>query len=123
MHKDHVPTLPAGTHLLGRTDPTPNHGMVLFDPASAPSPETLASDAPLVDLTSIRVLTIQGHPEFTEPIMGTLLDSRVAVLGEELVRDGHLRKGGIPGKVYPDGLTCDGVSKFGKTIWGVLGVV
>lgn len=123
MHRDHVPTSPPRTHLLGSTDVSLNQGMVVFDAASAPPPETLGSDAPHVDLTSIHILTVQGHPEFTESIMSKLLDARVELLGEKLVNDGRLRAGGIPGKHHPDGLACDGVGRVGKVIWGVLGVV
>lgn len=119
MHRDHVPTSPPNAHLLGSTDITPNQGMVIFDPATAPN---LDSDPLQVDLTSIHVLTVQGHPEFTEPIISKLLDARVAILGQEIIRDARLRAGGIPGKYHPDGLACDGVAKVGKVIWGVLGV-
>lgn len=124
MHRDHVPTAPPNARLLGSTDLTPNHGMVIFDPATGPPPpEDLDSGAlPHVRLTSIQVFAVQGHPEFTEPFMSMLLDARVALLGEEVVNDGRLRAGGIPGRHYPDGLACDGVGKVGKVIWGVLGV-
>lgn len=101
--------------------------MVIFDPASEPSlPGDIDSDAdalPHIPLTSIHVLTVQGHPEFTPSFMSMLLDARVQLLGEKSVNDGHLREGGIPGRHYPDGLACDGISKVGKVIWGVLGVV
>lgn len=117
MHKDHVPTSPPDAHLLGSTDVTPIQGMAIFDPASAPF-----ADPPSVALTSIHVLTVQGHPEFTEPIMNKLLDARVGLLGETLVNEARLRAGGIPGRHHPDGLACDGVGRVGKAIWGVLGV-
>ncbi|KAF8132363.1 class I glutamine amidotransferase-like protein [Boletus edulis] len=124
-HLDHVPTCPPNAHLLGLTDVTPNHGMVIFDPASVPILADLDSDAPSlnVPLTSIHVLTVQGHPEFTESIMTALLDARAGILGEKLVKDARLRAGGIPGRSYPNGLACDGVGRVGKVIWGVLGVV
>ena len=95
--------------------------MVIFDPASAPD---LDSDAPRlsVPLTSIHVLTVQGHPECTEPIMSGFLDARADKLGDKLVKEARLRAGGIPGRHYPDGLASDGVGKVGKVIWGVLGV-
>lgn len=114
MHRDHVPTVPPGAHLLAWNDVTPNQGMVVFDTAAVPEH---------IDLTSIRVLTVQGHPEYTEPIMSKLLELRVGLLGEQLARDGQLRAGGLPGKHYPDGLACDGVGRIGKVIWGVLGIV
>lgn len=123
MHRDHVPTIPLNAHLLGSTDVTLNQGMVVFDTASAPSPADLAADAPRVSLTSIHVLTVQGHPEFTEPIVSKVLDARVGILGETLVKEARLRAGGIPGRHHPDGLACDGVGRIGKAIWGVLGIV
>ncbi|KAF8549194.1 class I glutamine amidotransferase-like protein [Imleria badia] len=121
IHRDHVPTVPPNAHLLGSTDVTPNQGMVLFDPASVPA--DLNSDTPSIPLTSIHVLTVQGHPEFTEPIMRMLLDERAEKLGETLVNEARLRAGGVPGRHHPDGLACDGVGRIGKVIWGVLGVV
>ena len=98
--------------------------MVIFDSAATPLPADLASDSdvPSIALTSIHVLTVQGHPEFTEPIVSKMLDARAGLLGEELVNDARLRAGGIPGRQHPDGLACDGVGRVGKAIWGVLGV-
>ncbi|KAI9459060.1 class I glutamine amidotransferase-like protein [Boletus coccyginus] len=123
-HRDHVPTLPPTAHLLGSTDIAPIQGMAIFDPAATPLPADLASDSdvPSIALTSIRVLTVQGHPEFTEPIISKMLGARVGLLGQELVNEARLRAGGIPGRQYPDGLACDGVGRVGKAIWGVLGV-
>jgi len=123
MHRDHVPTSPPNAHLLGSTDLTPNQGMVMFDPASAPTPENLASDAPNIPLTSIHVLTVQGHPEFTPSIVSMTIDARAGIFGEALTNDGRSRAAGIPGKHHPDGLACDGVGRIGKAMWGVLGVV
>jgi hypothetical protein len=120
MHRDHVPMVPPNAHLLGSTHVTPNQGMVLFDPASVPA--DLNSDTPSVPLTSIHVLTVQGHPEFIEPIMRLLLDERAGKLGETLANEARLRAGGVPGRHYPDGLACDGVGRIGKVMWGVLGV-
>ena len=115
MHRDHVPMSPPNAHILGSTDVTANQGMVIFDPTSAPD---LDSDMPRlsVPLTSIRVLTVQGHPEFTESIMSKVLDARVGRLGEGLFKEARLRAGGIPGRHYPDGLASDGAGKVGKVI-------
>ncbi|KAF8549196.1 class I glutamine amidotransferase-like protein [Imleria badia] len=112
MHRDHVPTVPPNAHLLGSTDVTPNQGMVLFDPASVPA--NLDSDTQSVPLTSIHVLTVQGHPEFTEPIMRIVLDARAErhLLGDELVDDALRRLND----------STDGVDKVGRVIWGMLGV-
>lgn len=85
--------------------------MVVFDPAGEPSAEDLESDALHVRLTSIRVLTFQGHPELTEPVMRQLLEEDAEELGKELVDDALSRVG----------LPTD-ADKAGKVIWGVLGV-
>ncbi|KAF9234197.1 class I glutamine amidotransferase-like protein [Melanogaster broomeanus] len=113
MHRDHVPTSPPNSHILGSTSITPNHGMVIFYPWSAPPLEVLNSSSPNVPLSSIHILTVQGHPEFTEPIMSKLIDARVGILGEDLAADGRLRAGGISGR-HHDGLACDGVGTVGK---------
>ncbi|KIJ58062.1 hypothetical protein HYDPIDRAFT_103337 [Hydnomerulius pinastri MD-312] len=122
MHRDHVPTAPPNSHLLGSTTITPNQGMVIFNPSSIPASQTLQSPSPNVDLQSIHILTLQGHPEFTPPIMEKLLDARIHILGEEITNDARKRAGGIPGKQRPDGRACGGVGTVGKAIWGVLGV-
>ena len=85
---------------------------MIFDPASAPLGEDLDSDKPHVRLTSIRALTFQGHPEFTEPVMRMLLEEYAEEFGKELVDDALSRVG----------LPTDGTGKAGKVIWGVLGV-
>ncbi|KAK4150164.1 class I glutamine amidotransferase-like protein [Chaetomidium leptoderma] len=54
MHRDQVFGIPAGAELLAFTDKCPNHGFVI--------PK--------------RVITVQGHPEFTEDIMGEILELR-----------------------------------------------
>ncbi|KAF9234196.1 class I glutamine amidotransferase-like protein [Melanogaster broomeanus] len=120
MHRDHVPTSPPNFHIIGSTSITPNHVMVMFHPWSTPPLEVLNSSSPNVPLSSIHILTVQGHPEFTEPIMSKLIDARVGILGEELAADGRLRAGGIFGRRH-DGQACDGVRTVGKVIWGVLG--
>ncbi|KIK96618.1 hypothetical protein PAXRUDRAFT_825764 [Paxillus rubicundulus Ve08.2h10] len=122
MHRDHVPTSPPHSYLLGSTDNTPNHGMVIFHPWSVPSAEVLNSSSPNVLLSSIHILTVQGHPEFTEPYVSTLIDARVRLIGEEVAADARLRAGGIAGRHHPDGQPCDGVRTVGKVMWGVLGV-
>ncbi|KAF8837399.1 class I glutamine amidotransferase-like protein [Paxillus ammoniavirescens] len=122
MHRDHVPTSPPHSYLLGSTDITPNHGMVIFHPWSAPSAEVLNSSLPNVPLSSIHILTLQGHPEFTEPFVSMLINARVHLIGEELAADARLRAGGIVGRHHPDGQPCDGVRTVGKVMWGMLGV-
>lgn len=122
LHRDHVPTVPSGCHLLGSTAITPNHGFVMFDSKSTPSAESLDSESLSVSLTSIRIFTVQGHPEFTPITVHAVLDARAKILGELVTRDARARADGLPGKPRSDGRACDGVSVVGRTIWGILGV-
>lgn len=122
VHRDHVPTVPSGCHLLGSTAITPNHGYVMFDSKSTPSAESLESESPSISPTSIHILTVQGHPEFTPMIVHAVLDSRAKLFGEAVTRDARTRADGIPGKPRSDGRPCDGVGVVGRTIWGILGV-
>ncbi|KAI5983173.1 class I glutamine amidotransferase-like protein [Pisolithus albus] len=122
LHRDHVPTVPSGCHLLGSTAITPNHGFVMFDSNSTPSAESLDSESLSVSLTSIRIFTVQGHPEFTPITVHAVLDARAKILGEVVTREARTRADGLPGKPRSDGRACDGVSVVGRTIWGILGV-
>ncbi|KAI6121225.1 class I glutamine amidotransferase-like protein [Pisolithus sp. B1] len=122
LHRDHVPTVPSGCHLLGWTAITPNHGFVMFDSKSIPPAELLDSESPNVPLTSIRIFTVQGHPEFTPMIVHAVLDARAKLLGAPVTHDARTRADGLPGKPRSDGRACDGVSVVGRTIWGILGV-
>ncbi|KAH7912885.1 class I glutamine amidotransferase-like protein [Hygrophoropsis aurantiaca] len=74
VHRDHVPSIPTsqGFYSLGSSPLTLNQGMVKFStPTTAPE---LASPSAL--LTNIRVLTLQGHPEFTAALVCTVADVR-----------------------------------------------
>lgn len=86
--------------------------MVIFDPASATLPADLDSDALCIDLTAIHVLTLQGHPELTEPIMRMLIIQAADHLPQDMVDDALSRVG----------LPTDGVDKVGRVLWGMLGV-
>ncbi|KAJ7864993.1 class I glutamine amidotransferase-like protein [Mycena olivaceomarginata] len=75
MHQDHVPEVPPSFHLLGSTAVSMNQGMVRFhedgDGASVVPPSP-------IPLSSIHIFTVQGHPEFTEPIVRKLTKARAA---------------------------------------------
>ncbi|KAH7890404.1 class I glutamine amidotransferase-like protein [Phlebopus sp. FC_14] len=122
MHQDHVPTVPPNAYLLGSTTATPNQGMVVFHPSSTPSAESLQATSPVVPLSSIHILTLQGHPEFTPAIVSCVVDARRELLGEQLAADAKSRVGGLPGRSITDGRACDGVGTVGKVMWGILGV-
>ncbi|EGN94380.1 hypothetical protein SERLA73DRAFT_188231 [Serpula lacrymans var. lacrymans S7.3] len=108
MHRDHVPAVPPSFHLLGSTDITMNHGMVRFSPSS-PSANPVS-----LSLKDIQILTIQGHPEFTESIVKLVVDDRSGrgVISPEVAEEARRRAS----------LQNDGVSIVGKTLWGILGV-
>ncbi|KAK1775952.1 class I glutamine amidotransferase-like protein [Copromyces sp. CBS 386.78] len=71
MHRDHVVGVPEGAQLLASTDVCENQGFIIPG----------------------KVLTVQGHPEFTTDIMEELLESRRAIglFNEELFGSGMER--------------------------------
>ncbi|KAK4109120.1 class I glutamine amidotransferase-like protein [Canariomyces notabilis] len=73
MHRDQVFNVPAGAELLASTDKCMNHGFVI--------PK--------------RVITVQGHPEFTEDIMREILELRheTGLLTDEVFQSGMERNG------------------------------
>ncbi|KAJ6504230.1 class I glutamine amidotransferase-like protein [Mycena vitilis] len=77
MHQDHVPELPPTFHLLGSTDISPNQGMVKFF-NSYPSPSSSPAPSSPISLADVHIFTVQGHPEFTEPVVSKLVSARTA---------------------------------------------
>ncbi|GAB1319289.1 Class I glutamine amidotransferase, putative [Madurella fahalii] len=73
MHRDQVFSVPAGAELLASTDKCMNHGFVIPG----------------------RVITVQGHPEFTEDIMREILELRheTGLLTDEVFQSGMERNG------------------------------
>ncbi|KAI0946488.1 hypothetical protein AcW1_009938 [Taiwanofungus camphoratus] len=103
MHRDHVPATPVSFHLLGSTPISLNQGMVRFyEDGGAPRPD------------NVHILTVQGHPEFTQRISDKIIDARasVGVMSTAVVEDARRRAA----------WRNDGVSVVGKVIWRVLGV-
>lgn len=68
MHRDAVGSLPAGAESLAQTDTCPMQGFLIPG----------------------KVITVQGHPEFTEAIVKEILDSRhaVGILSDEIYKSG-----------------------------------
>jgi GMP synthase (glutamine-hydrolysing) len=68
MHRDAVASLPAGAEPLAETDICPIQGFVIPG----------------------KVITVQGHPEFTGPIVKEILDSRkeMGILTGEIYQSG-----------------------------------
>ncbi|KAK8850650.1 hypothetical protein IAR55_004569 [Kwoniella newhampshirensis] len=104
MHRDVVPSVPAGCHLLLKTQKCPVHSMVRYHPASTPT-------KPLA-----QILTVQGHPEFTPPIVSKLIDARSAagIFDEEATAEARRRFGG------KDGSGGEGYGRVGWAVWRVL---
>jgi len=64
MHRDHVPSVPQGFENLGSTDVSVVQGLVKFN---TPTDRTV---------DKLHIFTVQGHPEFTEPIVSKVVDAR-----------------------------------------------
>ncbi|KAI0343866.1 class I glutamine amidotransferase-like protein [Trametopsis cervina] len=103
MHRDHVPKVPASCHLLASTAISGNQGFVRY--------ATGTSDASPKD---IQIFTVQGHPEFTERIVATVVDARSAtgVIDPTTAADARRRAQ----------WRNDGVDVIAKAIWKILGV-
>ncbi|KAK1836817.1 class I glutamine amidotransferase-like protein [Podospora conica] len=73
MHRDQALGVPPGATLLASTPACPNHGFIVPG----------------------RVITVQGHPEFTEDMMGEILETRrgAGLFDDGLFRDGMARRG------------------------------
>ncbi|KAG5351513.1 hypothetical protein C0989_006173 [Termitomyces sp. Mn162] len=102
MHRDHVPSLPPSTLPLASTPTSPIQAFVRFFPSSQSQ-----------SLNNVHILSIQGHPEFTEPIVSHLVSARAksGVIPPDVAADYHTRR------EWPN----DGVRILGKAIWAVLG--
>ncbi|KAJ7595954.1 class I glutamine amidotransferase-like protein [Mycena floridula] len=105
MHRDHVPTIPKNFHLLGSTAVSVNQGMVKFSSSY--------TDGQVVNPSQIHVFTVQGHPEFTEPIVSKIIEvrTRAGVIPLSQAQDSVKRKD----------WRNDGVI-IAKGIWRVLAV-
>jgi len=68
MHRDAIASLPAGAESLAETEICAMQGFLIPG----------------------KVITVQGHPEFTEPIVKEILDSRhdMGILSDEVYKDG-----------------------------------
>lgn len=105
MHRDHVPVVPPSFHLLASTPISPVHGLIKF---SDPTTEKTES------LEDVHILTVQGHPEFTKPIVSVIVEKRrsTGVIDAKTADEFGHRKD----------LEHDG-PLVGRAIWKVLGVV
>jgi GMP synthase-like glutamine amidotransferase len=108
QHKDTVTTLPPDFHLLLKSDKYPIHSMIKYHPSSSASS---TSDEDLA-----RILTIQGHPEFTPSIVSHVIDTRVdsGVFDPRVAEEAKRRMGG------KDGSGGEGLGRVGWAIWRVM---
>ncbi|KXN85529.1 Putative glutamine amidotransferase-like protein C13C5.04 [Leucoagaricus sp. SymC.cos] len=81
MHRDHVPLESLNTqfasrdlYLLGHTDLTENQGVVKFYPPS--DSDTEPKDEIAKSHQEIHILTLQGHPEFSEGVVTAIVRAR-----------------------------------------------
>ena len=112
MHRDHVPTVPdtfqdSSITLLGSTPSTPNQGYLLYRPSKK-------DDQPLSKSKSIQVFSVQGHPEFTQKIIESLVEARGpngnGAMNAEVANESRERAA----------WRNDGDTVVGKVIWDVL---
>ncbi|KAJ3576015.1 hypothetical protein NP233_g703 [Leucocoprinus birnbaumii] len=126
IHSDHVPIeslfrqfATGELRLLGSTGPCINQGIVKFYPSSG------ESKGP----RDIHVLTLQGHPEFTEPIITGMIRQKLSVFAGPVANDYWGSKGGFydeePSNKDGTGRRwnkCDG-DVVGQVYWKMLGVL
>lgn len=107
MHRDHVSKTPPNFAVLASTVLTPNQGMVRFleDPLSN-------NDSTPPALPKIQILTLQGHPEFTESACFSLLEQRAStgVIDSDTAQDAERRRS----------VKTDGVDLVGKVMWKII---
>ncbi|KAL0958822.1 hypothetical protein HGRIS_014141 [Hohenbuehelia grisea] len=112
MHRDHVPAVPPSLELLGSSPVAYNQGMVRY--ASADSTGSQADSQSSRPLTDIQILTVQGHPEFTKPIVSAIVALRSSsgifdkALADDVARRSDFRNDGVP--------------VIGKVMWRILGI-
>lgn len=105
MHRDHVPEVPPPFLPLGSTSIAANQGMVLYSDSSKPTDRTL---------TDVQIITLQGHPEFTESISEYVIVARsgTGIFSADLAADARKRNAELDN---------DGV-KIARVFWRILGV-
>lgn len=105
MHRDHIIDVPPGFQLLGSTPIANNQGMIKLYTDKQPGSNIW---------DNIHILTLQGHPEYTEAIVTGLAEirSKNGTITPEEAADAERRR-------YWD---HDGVGVVGKAICRVLGV-
>jgi hypothetical protein len=78
------------------------------------SPEHRKNGPKFTSLKDVQILTLQGHPEFTNAISSLVVDAREA--------NGAMDKATASLSRSRANWRNDGTGPIGKAIWGVLGV-
>ncbi|KAF5383471.1 hypothetical protein D9757_006077 [Collybiopsis confluens] len=125
MHQDHVPLVPRGFHLLASTDISMNQGMLALNGdalatfSEPPQHSNIELGISSFSPKDIHILTVQAHPEFTNPIVAKIVDVLVAdqilteSFGVDVAKQIELQG---PDRIEGDGLVV------GRAFWRVLGV-
>ncbi|KDQ51912.1 hypothetical protein JAAARDRAFT_40737 [Jaapia argillacea MUCL 33604] len=131
FHRDHVPSVPSPFLPIGSTPVCANQGMVLFyeDGRGVLGPAANGAANGTVNgsavnggavkgprsLKDVQILTLQGHPEFTDGIVEHIVEARVSVgvLDKPTAEDVRRRIG--------EKWANDGRGVVGRVVWGVLG--
>ncbi|KAF6752832.1 cytoplasmic protein [Ephemerocybe angulata] len=117
MHRDHVPLdrSPPGFDIIAATEVSPNQAMVRFKRSTSQALDSESTAETRQELFGrIHVLTMQGHPEFTEPIVSSIVEAR----SEAGVIDAEAAEDCVRRRFWRN----DGVDVIGRVLWGVLGV-
>jgi GMP synthase-like glutamine amidotransferase len=106
IHRDHVLNPPPNFTLLGSSTVCPIQGMVrIYGSNQSAPPEK-------IEPSNIHILTVQGHPEFTAPIIEKIVDVRA----ERGIYDRAVAE-----KARLDAVKeHDGTGRVGTSIWKVL---
>ncbi len=125
MHRDHVPVetlsrqfVSGELELIGFSSNTDNEGFIEFYPASRDVLKTPRN---------IHVLTLQGHPEFSEALITKIVRQRSEIMGLQTVTNYWGHKGNDNEEEPQDKegtgrrwLKTDGVDIVSKAIWNML---
>lgn len=131
MHRDHVPVesfanqfTSGDLRLVGSTGPTKNQGVIKFYPLPPDSKEEVVRTH-----RDIQVLTLQGHPEFSESIVTGIIRQRIDGMGTATVTDYWGQKGGDYDDEPKDKTDTgrrwrktDGLDIVSQALWKILGV-
>jgi len=105
IHRDHVTVLPPSFLVLGHSALTPVQGLIFMNERDA--------EKESFDVSKARVLTFQGHPEFTKDISVEIIEAidKLGLANKGLTAQGKRRAG-----------DRDDGRKVGRSVWKFLGV-